>query len=103
MLKNVAFLYGHRPQHPDIWFLSAYEFMVYWRIEIASFNRGPEVDADNPGHCLLTACGQQKVYAADGQSGDGKVYLKPGVYYNVREKLAQDGNWLPLPDKTCTA
>ena len=50
VFKNVAFLYGHRPQHPDIWFLSAYEFMVYWRIEIASYNRDPNDDADKPGH-----------------------------------------------------
>ena len=49
------------------WLLSPYEFMVYWCIEIASFNRDPKEDADNPGHCLLTACGLEKVYAADGQ------------------------------------
>ena len=78
------------------WFLSAYEFMVYWRIEIASFNRDPKEDADNPGHCVLTACGQQKVYAAAGHSGDGELDLKPGVDYRVRERPAPDENWLPL-------
>ena len=25
--KNVAFLYGHRPRHPEVWYLSPYEFV----------------------------------------------------------------------------
>ena len=27
--KNVAFLYGHRPRHPEVWYLSPYEFVCY--------------------------------------------------------------------------
>jgi hypothetical protein len=33
-----VFLYGHRPSTPSIWYLSPYEFMIYWKVELATYS-----------------------------------------------------------------
>ena len=37
VMKNVAFLYGHRPRHADVWHLSPYEFVCYWEVVLARY------------------------------------------------------------------
>ena len=35
--KDVAHLYLLRPQGTDVWYLSAYEFFMYWTLELARY------------------------------------------------------------------
>ncbi len=46
-MRNLVFLYGHRPQeHQEVWYLSPYEFMVYWTVSLAEYSRQPGFDDD---------------------------------------------------------
>ena len=35
VVNKLAFLYGHRPRHVDVWHLSPYEFICYWEVVLA--------------------------------------------------------------------
>ena len=107
--KNVVFLYGHRPTHPDVWYLSPYDFMVLWHLELATFNLDPRDDEDSPGHCVLTDRGKARALAATGhdrsaagQAPDAVPDMRPGVHYRVREAPESHEDWLPLPQNGFT-
>ena len=39
-MNNRVVLYGHRPrEHEEVWYLSPYEFMVYWTVKLADYSR----------------------------------------------------------------
>eukprot|EP00959_Pyramimonas_sp_CCMP1952_P245588 5132990-Pyramimonas_sp.AAC.1 len=48
-LRDVAMLYGLRPESPDLWHLSTYEFATYWTPTLLSFPTRMK-DADHPRH-----------------------------------------------------
>ena len=92
-IKNTAWFYGHRPHTSPCWFLSAYEFLVYWAVEPVRFptsiDEADAADADNDllYHAKLTEAGRQKVRAA-ALKKHGKPDLQPGQDYTTKEKSA---------------
>ena len=76
-----------------MWFLSAYEFVTYWKAILVLYPLTID-DADNPKHHVeLTDCGRAKLTAQ--QRGQDAEELIPGIDYVVKD----DGgaNWLAFP------
>ena len=74
--KNVAYAYGHRPRNSPLWFLSAYEFMRSWTLELATYPKDADAEDDNEAiHAHLTASGREKFKAAKGAKE--KADMKP--------------------------
>ena len=45
IMRNLVFLYGHRPrEHKEVWYLSPYEFMIYWTVSLAEYSRREDED-----------------------------------------------------------
>ena len=84
-----AQVYGHRPKHDDVWFLSPYEFTMYWdcvpmkmpqtRMEWTQQPRGN-------WDVTLTRAGEAKLAVA--KSDNATVRLVPGV--DVLRSIAQN-------------
>ena len=91
-IRNVSLLYGQRPQHPDIWYLSPYEFVRYWEPTLCSYPLSEEQDAANVCHARLTVEGLRKVRS---QHFD----LNPGLDYEVQ---GGGSDWIPYPDLPST-
>eukprot|EP00959_Pyramimonas_sp_CCMP1952_P040887 855078-Pyramimonas_sp.AAC.1 len=95
------------PGAPDLAHLSLYEFLRYWRIELAAFPRtGAEVAAaaSNDYQAQLTQSGIQKVRDADQEranpDADGArpgAQLKAGVDYVIKDEWG-GYSWVPFPD-----
>ena len=100
IMRNLVFLYGHRPQDcPEIWYLSPYEFMVYWSVRTAEYSRDPDVDHDE-FPAKLTENGIQKIRK---QKGDVAPILIGGEDYVLKTWDREKHNtWLPLPDNDYT-
>ena len=61
--RNLAILYGHLTEIPEMWFLSPYEFVMAWEVCLASYPTTLS-DVKNPRHhAYLTEAGLKK--AAD--------------------------------------
>ena len=59
VIKNVSYLYGHRPKHPPlVWHLSAYEFVSYWKVVLARYPISIEAACDDTCHAELTGKGR---------------------------------------------
>ena len=94
------------PGAPDLEFLSLYEFLRYWRVELAAFPRSEaEMSAgvSNEYQAMLTPSGVDKVREAGrekveaGEDGVQMVaQLKAGVDYVVKEGGSY--SWVPFPD-----
>ena len=70
--KSPVYLYGMRlvdePGAPDLAFLSLYEFLRYWRVELAAYPRSEwdlPAAASDEYQATLTPSGIQKVREAD--------------------------------------
>ncbi len=100
VLRNLVFLYGHRPQeHKEIWYLSAYEFMVYWTVGLADYSRQPGYDHDE-FPAVLTERGFKKVC---NKQECCTPHLLGGEDYVVKHQDAEKHHtWLPLPDNAFT-
>ena len=87
-IRDVATLYGQRPRHPDVWYLSPYEFVMYWSPELASVPLSLG-DENNPEHHVkLSDSGVQKLI-------EKCIELLPGKDYHVKEGGT---NWIAFPD-----
>ena len=63
LFRDVAILYGQRPKHPSVWYLSAYEFVSAWEPSLVSYPLTID-DAENPEHHVtLTPPGRAKLVA----------------------------------------
>ena len=89
VMKNLAFLYGHRPAHDDVWFLSPYEFVCYWEVVLARYSLSEEENDEYEYHAELTPRGRAKLSKRCGAD------LIPGVDYQVKE--SGGCGWLPFP------
>ena len=87
-LRDVAVLYGQRPKHQDVWHLSPYEFLMYWKPELARYPTSVK-DLERGGrHVTMTPCGLQKLIDEDAN-------LIPGVDYVIKNGGV---DWLAYPD-----
>ena len=83
---DTAVLYALRPTHPDIWFLSPYEFTMCWDIVPTRVPQTRE-EAEDPTaqwDVTLQPCGLDKLRAAS----DGRNDLLPGVDYTLARASA---------------
>ena len=61
ILKDIVFLYGHRPCNPEIWYLSPYEFTIDWEVILLFYPLDLQ-QASGPKHQVtLTASGRKKL------------------------------------------
>ena len=61
--KDAATMYGYRGGHPDVHYLSPYEFRRYWDIKLLSYPKTLK-DVDNPKHHVhMTEAGLKKLSA----------------------------------------
>ena len=86
-LRRIDILYGCRGTQWGVRDLSAYEWVRYWRVELARYRAPAEGVAKGQTvlHADLTASGRAK--------SEG---LEAGVDYRVREGGGED--WVPFPD-----
>ena len=83
-MKNTAYLYAHRPPNSPCWFLSAYEFAVYWKIEAVRVPSttveadAAEKETDGQFHATLTDSGRQKSKLLR------RICIKSQIYCQVR-------------------
>ena len=101
VLRNLVFMYGHRPAAcKELWFLSPYEFMVHWTIELAKYSH--DVRFDNPDMpARLTEAGIEKQRQKErGES----VVLMAGRDYEIKgPRGGARHEWIALPDNTHTS
>ena len=98
--RDVAVFYGQRPKHelhPELWYLSPYEFVTYWEPVLLSYPQSLQ-DKDNPNHhAALTEEGVAKLRArAVGHDEE----LEPGTDYKVR---SGGDDWVSFPEVSSTA
>ena len=77
-IRDVALLYGQRPKQADVWFLSPYEFVMYWTPMLAKYPLSLKAGADSDCHCKLTDSGKGKLR-------EGIQELIPGKDYHVKD------------------
>ena len=86
-LRDVATLYGQRPNHSDVWHLSPYEFTMYWKPVLATYPLSlDDLDAEHY-HAALTDRGKQKLKNKD-------TNMQPGHDYEVKKG---GFDWLAFP------
>ena len=98
-IRNDAELYGLRPnkdQDPRVWYLSPYEFITEWDIQLLNYPQTLQGSESEVYHAALTDAGKQRL--ADSQVINPK--LEPGVDYRVKEGLHAD--WIAFPESPIT-
>ena len=100
LIKNVAFLYGHRPRHDAVWFLSPYEFCVYWTICLAEYPTDLELSSGPEYHATLTNQGREKLRR---RARGEPPQMRPGDDYVIKEEPPAAADWLPFPKNQYTA
>ena len=99
-IRDVATLYGQRPRHPDVWYLSPYEFVTHWETKLLSYPQSLDGATDRRHHVRMTERGMDKLREKARDKAKAKdVELEPGVDYVV---LDGGDDWLPYPDVPST-
>ena len=75
--RDVATLYGHRPQHDLVWYLSPYEFVTYWEPIMLSYPLSIDDDENEDHHAKLTKEGRDKLM----RRNEDALELEAGVDY----------------------
>ena len=89
-IRDISKLYGQRPKASEVWHLSPYEFVMYWKVELLSYPRSLDDLHFGDHHVDMTVTGMARL-----SSKPPRPELRPGVDYTVR----QGGlDWLPYPD-----
>ena len=87
--------YGHRPCDASCWWLSPYEFVMYWEVVPA---RVPQTraewntEANSAWDVTLTPSGARRMEAS---VGDKLVRLRPGQHYRISVPETVDRRWFP--------
>ena len=67
-IRDVGMLYGQRPNHPDTWYLSPYEFVMYWEVKLVDYPmslnscKDYHVDVTSAGNAKLQQCKDKQQY-----------------------------------------
>ena len=88
-------LYGQRPCHDDVWYLSPYDIATYWQPVLVSYPRSLLANEDDRYHATLTSSGLAKVSQKKTEAD-----LILGEDYVVKDGVP--GQWLPFPDTPST-
>ena len=92
--KDVALLYGQRPQEDSVWFLSPYEFVAQWEPVLVNYPLSLAPTRMMTYHATLTDAGRAKLSTDKGRCDN--MDMTPGVDYLVGEGVKDQ--WLPYPD-----
>ena len=95
--RDAAIFYGHRPKDERLWYLSPYEFVSEWDVQLLHYPRTLE-ELSNPYlHADLTEAGTLKLLSQE--QGQRPPELYAGIDYEVK-----DGgeDWMPFPDVPTT-
>ena len=60
-IRDVATLYGQRPRHPDLWYLSPYEFVMKWEPKLLSYPTSLTELTQQDHHVKMTSSGLAKL------------------------------------------
>ena len=96
--RDVAVLYGYRPKDNRIWYLSPYEFVSEWDVQLLNYPTTLEESCDLKHHVNLTEIGTAKL--ENKEPGKKPPELYPGVDYVVKDG---GDDWLAFPDVPSTA
>ena len=102
-IKNLVFLYGHRPKTSPCWFLSLYEFVRYWDVMPVRYPtclQANEQD-DKSMHAILTESGKRRL--ADAKATHEKPDFQAGTDYIIKEAPPADADWYPFEETTFTS
>ena len=88
--RDVAVLYGHRPRHKSLWYLSPYEFVSQWEPVLLTYPQRMNDEEREDVHAKLTSEGKAKLER--NKTCTEKEEMEPGVDYVVKEGV--DGIWL---------
>ncbi|CAE7576637.1 PIF2, partial [Symbiodinium sp. CCMP2456] len=89
---NVAEFYARRRRDSPCWFLSAYEFLLYWEVVPTRVPRNWREWQESRAEAwdvILTEKGEQKLKAANAPEAPSAVRLIPGVDTKLRTELPQ--------------
>eukprot|EP00973_Karenia_brevis_P008346 1129235-Karenia_brevis.AAC.1 len=101
LLHNLTYLYGHRPCNAEVRYLSIFEFITYWRLELVTFpNCLRQVNSNYDFHADVTDCGLKKLEKQ--ARGEGIADMKPGIDYAVKRERTACQDWLPFEDNEHT-
>ena len=95
-IKDVSTLYGQRPQVPDLWFLSPYDFVSEWEPVLVSYPTSLRNMHDSKYHAFLTESGVAKLRA---QEHGEEVEMLGGEDYVVKEG---GEDWYAYPKEPST-
>ena len=101
VMFNIVYIYGHRPADVrELWFLSPYEFMVHWQVELAEYSF--HVRRDNPDvPARLTKAGMEK--QREKERGES-VVLVAGIDYEIKAlRGGAQREWVSLPENEFTS
>ena len=100
VIRNIPYLYGHRPhEYKDLWHLSPYEFMIYWKVELAEYARPPAHDS-MMFQAILTHSGTTKIRS---NKKGAQSLLLPGEDFTIKTVTNPHTSWwIPLPNNAYT-
>ena len=97
-VRDMALFYGQRPKVSDMWHLSPYEFVRWWKPVMLTYPQSLTSNEEDDCHAALTSEGEAKLAAAQ-EAGDA-VDLIPGTDYEVKE--GDGSTWVSFPDVAST-
>ena len=102
-IQAMIFLYGHRPNTSPCWFLSVYEYMMYWTIKPVRYPTTLESneEKENDLHALLTDLGRRRI--ADAKQTREIPDLVAGKDYKIKNIPPPNADWYPFADTLFTA
>jgi hypothetical protein len=102
-IKNIVFLYGHRPKTSPCWFLSIYEFVRHWNLMPVRYPSTLETNEqdDKSMHAVLTDSGKRRIATA--KRAWEKPDLQAGKDYKIKDIPPKDANWFPFADTPFTS
>ena len=92
--------YGHRPPNSECWWLSPYEFVMYWKLlpTRVPYSRAEwEAAPQDAWDVKLTAAGVKKL---EGSEPEAPARLKPAVHYVIQ--IPETSDRLLFPPRTST-
>ena len=87
---RTAQAYGHRPVSAECWWLSPYEFTMYWEVvptRVPETYDEWEKEASNVWDVDVTPAGVEKLQTT---AGKGLARLRPGTHYKIAIEPSQD-------------
>jgi len=102
-IRNMVFLYGHRPKTSPCWFLSLYEFVRHWNVMLVRYPTCLEANEqdDKSMHAILTESSKRRI--SDAKGTREKPDFQAGKDYIIKDFPPDDADWYPFADTPFTS